>query len=173
MISLMLAMVASAAPQELELKSLKFVAPVNVKAFTVKGSAESARISAELAAGKLMSLSVIIPTSALTTGIGMRDTHMRERIFTAEGGAQPDLEFRASGELSCAQAAECEVPGVLKIQGKEQPLTLKTKLEISGEKLKASGKGEVLLSKYGIALPEHLGVKVQEPVLIEFEAQSK
>jgi polyisoprenoid-binding protein YceI len=103
----------------------------------------------------------------------MRDTHMRERIFTDANGKESDVEFRSTSEIQCANAVECEVSGILKIQGKEQPLTLKTKLDLQNGKLKSEGKAEILLSKYGIALPEHLGVKVQEPVLIEFEAESK
>lgn len=165
--ALLIFAIAQAAPESLELDSLNFTAPVNVKAFTVKGRAETAQIAAEREGAKLKSLLVSIPASALTTGIGMRDSHMRERIFQTPEGALPDLEFRSTAAAACAAGAECEIPGMLKIQGKEQALVLKTRLE---GKI-AIGKAEIFLSKYGIALPEHLGVKVQEPIQIEFKTK--
>ncbi|MEP7365536.1 MAG: YceI family protein [Acidobacteriota bacterium] len=116
-----------------------------------------------------------LPVKALTTGMGLRDEHMRKYIFTTADGAMPDLRFTGENLHCPAQMGRettCPVNGTLSVRGVERPfsLTLKVKQERSApSQFKVSGGASLKLSDYGIERPSQLGVKTEDEVQLHLE----
>src|SRR5438046_1948135 len=77
----------------------EFEAPTNMPAVSVKGksSATQGRVTVSRAPeGMLLEhIDASLPIKSLTTGMAVRDEHMRKLIFTAADGHAPDLPFEA------------------------------------------------------------------------------
>ncbi len=95
----------------LSLGSIEFEAPVNIKALTIHGKANQLTGSLLLDGFNLKEINIKIPVNSLSTGMKVRDKHMRQRIFQTEDGKFPDIEFFSSG-ISCTgqpDNMECDV----------------------------------------------------------------
>ncbi len=79
----------------LGLGSVEFEAPVNIKALSIHGKANQLTGSLLLDGLNLKEINIKIPINSLSTGMKVRDKHMRQRIFQTEDGKFPDIEFLA------------------------------------------------------------------------------
>ena len=66
-----------------------------------------------------------VPVRSLSTGMKMRDEHMRKYIFTTASGEQPDLRFEAEG-MTCTAGTQghefaCRLNGALSFRGVTSP----------------------------------------------------
>ncbi len=84
----------------LSLGSVEFEAPVNIKALSIHGKANQLTGFLLLDGLNLKQINVKIPVNSLSTGMKVRDKHMRQRIFQTEDGKFPDIEFFSSG-INC------------------------------------------------------------------------
>lgn len=160
---------------------VSFDASTNVSAVTVHGksSALRARLTVRQNDGQLeiIEVNATLPVEALSTGMSLRDGHMRKYIFTDGAGKAPELQFRA-GQLSCpfeaGKEASCKVAGALSIRGIEKPVTIDLKIKADTARgYHASGGGIVRLSDYGIERPSQFGVKVEDAVKIHVDFQGR
>lgn len=171
----LLASVPSAFAMEeakLGVSEFKFHAKVNVGAFDIKGDVNQLDGKAELDKNQIKKISMKIPISALTTHIGLRDKHMREKIFTNPKNEAPPILFD-SESVECkpkdakdTQKLNCKVVGSLTIRGVSKPHTLvsEVKTNAKGRPESAEFKSAVKLSAYEIQSPSYMGVKVNDEV---------
>ncbi len=168
-----LAMSATAQAAPVKVGKLAFVAETNVKMFRFAGQASTVQSKVERTGNQLKSLEIRVPIAQLTTGMDIRDKHMRERIFHAPDGSQPDIVFTASAG-GCEQKAPseelCTVTGKLSFRGttKEFPLTLTLK---GGNA--ASGTAVIDVTEFGVK-PEALAwttIRVNPKTKVEFEVE--
>ena len=161
--------------------TLTFDATTNFSAVNVHGKAKTlqARVLLRQAAGQLLieEVTARLPISALTTGMGVRDEHMRKYIFTTSDGKQPDLQFGAANQscdFDAAKETACAVSGQLAVRGVDKPLalTMRIRRERNGA-YRATGEGTVKLSDYGIERPSQFGVKCADEVKIRLEFAGK
>jgi polyisoprenoid-binding protein YceI len=152
-----------------------FLASTNIPAVTVHGKSKEltgfATLQHQHAGLVLEELQARLSVQSLSTGMGLRDRHMRELVFTADGKA-PDLVFRAE-RTECtphAGAFSCSVRGDLSIRGTAKPFdaVLKVREEGSG-RFHAVGEGSVRLKDYGIDPPSQFGVRVKDEIQLKFE----
>ena len=112
----------------------------------------------------------------LSTGLGLRDEHMRKYIFTTGDGKLPDLTFVAD-RTACAPAAAgestCKVSGQLAIRGTTRPFAIALKVNKAGDSYRAAGDGTLKLSAYGIAQPSQFGVTTTDEVKLHLEFTAK
>lgn len=127
----------------------------------------------------LQSIKAILPVNTLTTGMKVRDEHMRKLIFTNSNGEEPDLHFDADN-VTCAPRGSgrefgCAVTGRLQIRGIAKPIevSLRIKQQGAGEVFKVDGDGLVKLSDYGIAPPTQFGVALANEVKFHVELTGK
>jgi polyisoprenoid-binding protein YceI len=120
-----------------------------------------------------------LPVKAISTGMGLRDEHMRKYIFTTPNGAQPDLQFTAAS-LQCpvqpAHETACQISGQLSIRDVTKPfaMTLKIRQDAASPAIfKAAGEATIKLSDYGIERPSQLGVQSQDEVKLALEFTGK
>jgi polyisoprenoid-binding protein YceI len=132
----------------------------------------SARLHAQQSGIVLTEMQAVVPVRTLTTGLGLRDEHMRRYVFATGDGKTPDVRFTGS-EAQCAmpsaQGTTCRVEGQLAIRGDARPFTIGLKLTRDGALYRAVGDGVVKLSDYGIPLPSQLGVSTENEVKLHLE----
>jgi polyisoprenoid-binding protein YceI len=158
--------------------SVEFVATTNLSALTIHGDSRAVRATAavrrEGARLVLQNLDARLPVAQLSTGMAVRDRHMRERIFAAQDGSFPDLTFVAEQAACEAGAPRCLVRGVLSIRGQARPfdawLTLSSP---TSDEIRVAGEGTVKLSDYGIERPRQFGVTVEDAVTIRFKLSGR
>ncbi|HZR30090.1 MAG TPA: YceI family protein [Terriglobales bacterium] len=159
--------------------TVTFVVTTNVPGLSVKGKSEAlhARVLMHRAQQgvTLERVEAWLPVKTMTTGIALRDQHMRQDIFTASGADVPDLHFEA-GNASCAgvvagHEAPCTVSGNLTIRGVPHDFAMALKIHegATAPLLRASGDGLVKLSDYGIEAPTQFGVKTANEVHVHIE----
>lgn len=169
---------AAAAPALVEVHGgiASFDVGTNIPAIRVHGKSSQIEASArvrEQESGILLSdVKAVVPVRTLTTGLGLRDEHMRRYVFATNDGKTPDVRF-TSAEAACAmpsaQATSCRVEGQLAIRGDTRPFIISLKLTRDGALYRAVGDGLVKLSDYGIPLPSQLGVSTENEVKLHLE----
>jgi polyisoprenoid-binding protein YceI len=157
-----------------------FAVDTNISAISVHGKSNALTARLRLRrtpdGAVLEGIEAEVPVKSLGTGMGIRDSHMRKRIFTTEDGQVPDLKF-AADKAVCAKAAArqstCELSGNLAIRGTARPFTVVMKVNEDGDTFRAVGDGTVTLSAYGIERPSQLGVTTADEVKLSFDLTAK
>jgi polyisoprenoid-binding protein YceI len=101
----------------------------------------------------------------LTTGIAMRDKHLREKYL--EVGKYPDAVLTVErGALKVPAGSEVsgEAKGVMKLHGKSKTASFSYKAKKSGSSYIVTGSVHVNIVDYGITIPSFLGVTVKPDV---------
>jgi polyisoprenoid-binding protein YceI len=117
-------------------------------------------------------LEAVVPIKTLSTGMGLRDEHMRKNVFTTADGTLPDMRFVAD-RVVCAGAAGatrvCQLSGQLTIRGSARPFGMALDVKSEGAEFRAVGDGIAKLSTYGIAAPSQLGVTTMDDVKLHVD----
>jgi polyisoprenoid-binding protein YceI len=159
-----------------------FEAGTNISAISVHGKSAGLAGRAQVRqSGDVITieqLEATLPVKTITTGLGLRDEHMRKYVFTAGDGAAPDLKYtgdRADCSPVPGRGGEsiCTVSGLLAIRGTERPFAITLKVKKAGDAYRAAGDGTVKLSTYGIARPSQLGVTTTDDVKLHLEFTAK
>lgn len=172
---------ASVPASELRVESgaVTFLAGTNVSAITVHGKSDrleaAGTIRSEAERLVLERVTARLDPRTLSTGMGIRDQHMREKILQTPDGQMPELRFEMPGAtcpLPGVKPAVCELNGTFFLRGSGQPFQMTVKLRPEGKAGSAwrvAGEGYLKLSAYGIEPPSQLGVKVQDSVAVKLE----
>ena len=127
-----------------------FAVPTSISADTVHGKSKAftaaAKIRYQDKSLVVEQLQAKLPIHSLSTGMVVRDGHMRKLVFTASDGTTPDLVFQA-GRTECGlEGADfvCQVQGDLSIRGLGRPFTAALKVRGDGAgKFRGTGDGLV------------------------------
>jgi polyisoprenoid-binding protein YceI len=170
-------LVAADAERQVEVRNgtAKFETATNMPAIRVHGTSNQLRASARLRESGgtviLEGLEATLPVASLSTGLGLRDTHMRKYIFTTVEGNVPDVRFVAP-RAECSpsgKALTCSVAGELAIQGRSRPLTIVLNVRNESGSFRAVGDAVAKLSTYDIEAPSQFGVKTHDDVRLRLE----
>jgi polyisoprenoid-binding protein YceI len=111
-------------------------------------------------------LVVTVPLQNVSTGIGLRDTHMHTKYLeiakypNAELSVpRAGLQFPKEGETVDATA-----PGTMTIHGTSKPVTFHYKVVRHGAVYEVSGDVQLNMNDYAITPPNYLGITVKPPV---------
>jgi polyisoprenoid-binding protein YceI len=112
---------------------------------------------------------VTVPLANLTTGISLRDKHMREKYLQV--GSYPDaqLEVARAAIVVPKQGAESsgDVPGVLRLHGQNKSVTVHYSAKRDGDTLHVNGALHVNMNDFGIEVPKYLGITVKPEVDVD------
>jgi polyisoprenoid-binding protein YceI len=161
-----------------------FDVKTNVSAVSVHGKSD--RLNAHLQVrqeGQQLTLENIearLDPKTISTGMSLRDDHMRSKIFTTQDGKIPELVFRAE-RVTCAapasgQQASCDVAGTFFVRDIGRPLRMGLKLRSDGKQsdsYRVNGEGVVDLNHYEIEPPSQLGVRVANVVRLRVDFLAK
>jgi polyisoprenoid-binding protein YceI len=111
-------------------------------------------------------LIVSVPLSPLTTGIELRDKHMREKYL--EVGKYPTAELRvpkASIHLpEDGQTSSGDATGTMKLHGRTKSVPFHYEAKRNGPAYVAKGSVRVNMKAFGIEVPSYMGVTVKPDV---------
>ncbi len=119
-----------------------------------------------LAEEKDEALVLTVPLGNVSTGIGLRDTHMREKYLeTAKYPTAQLVVPRASLQFPADGASvEATAPGTLTLHGTSRPVSFHYKAAKNGATYDVQGDVRVNMNDYGITTPSYLGITVKPPV---------
>lgn len=116
------------------------------------------------------------PLDSLTTGISLRDRHMKEKYL--ETGKYPKAEFtltelKLPAPLVAGDGEAKGIPfkGTLSVHGVPQPVTGTVDIEREGAKAEMDFKFNTTIPSHKIELPSFMGVTVAEDVEITVEVE--
>ncbi len=145
--------------------TVKFVATTNIGAISIHGqsNALTGHVSAQPVGNQILvdQLEAHVDPKSLSTGMSLRDQHMRNKIF-AVGEALPELKFSAT-KLQCphpelAKESTCAVQGTFSMRGISKPFAITLKVRQAGQgAFKVSGEGSLKLTAFGVEPPCQLG----------------
>jgi polyisoprenoid-binding protein YceI len=161
--------------------TVKFTAATNIFALTVHGQSNqmtaSLRLRKDTSGVELENVHARIDPKTFTTGMSLRDQHLRKKVFSLENDSMPELQFLsdkiACPELPAGRNTVCPASGQLTLRGVARPFTINLSVTNDGRGYRISGTGVVKLSAYGIEPPCQLGVCVTDEVKLNLEFQAK
>jgi len=112
------------------------------------------------------SLAVIVPLRNLSTGIALRDRHMKEKYLETDKYPTAELKV-ARGELKVPAAGGIEentANGLLTLHGSEKKVPFKYRATESGGAYTIDGSLHVNMGDFGIATPTFMGATVRPDV---------
>jgi polyisoprenoid-binding protein YceI len=111
-------------------------------------------------------LVLTVPLAHVTTGIGLRDTHMREKYLEADKYPNAELAVPRAGLKfpSDGESVDATAPGTMNIHGTSKPVTFHYKAVRHGATYEVSGDVHLNMNDYGITTPSYLGITVKPPV---------
>ncbi|MGP7961269.1 YceI family protein [Sanguibacter sp. A247] len=134
---------------------------------TVVGRTESVTGTVTVADGSLTAVDATVDVASIATGVGPRDSFMRELLETE---THPTATFRIDAPVtlpSLETGGSIEVPGVLTLRGTEHPLTFTLDVVRDGDGLRAAGSAPVTFSDLGLEAPSLGFVEVEDAGTLE------
>jgi polyisoprenoid-binding protein YceI len=111
-----------------------------------------------------------VDLQTLDTGIGLRNTHLREKYLEVGKGAGFDRavlsDIVVSGADLAGRSGKGTFKGTLALHGTRKPIAGDLRLTPSGDHVKVDATFPVQLPDFGIAEPRYLGVGVRDQVQV-------
>lgn len=111
-------------------------------------------------------LKVTVPLASLTTGIGLRDRHMREKYLQVDKfpDAVLELPWSAVKLPENGQTSEGTAQGKMSLHGKSKDVQVKYRILRTGNSFQVTGNIPLNIKDYDIDVPSYLGVTVQPDI---------
>ncbi len=119
---------------------------------------------------------VSVPLSKLTTGIDLRDKHLKEKYLNVAQFPNAELTIaRTALKIAPAGDVSGDAEGSLKIHGQAKNVKFHFDAKRDGTTFHVSTKFTINILDFGIEKPSHLGVGVKPDIEIEakFDAEDK
>lgn len=164
MAGLLLLAFASAAPSQAAVSSASQSA-VSFKAagpgMTIEGTTSSLSVVEQDG-----TVTITVPLANLTTGIALRDSHMRDKYLEVQKYPTAVLTVaRSAMQLPAAGAqGHGDSPASIQIHGQTRPCTVHYDVTADGAGFAVKGKLQVNMNAFGITVPSYLGVTVKPDV---------
>lgn len=108
-----------------------------------------------------------IDLAKLSTGIEMRDEHMKEKYLEVAKHPKAIVRFK---DIDVKDgAAKGAIPAELELHGQKKPITMDAELKDG----KATGKFKIKLSDYAIEIPKYSGITIADDVDVTIESVLK
>jgi len=118
---------------------------------------------------------VVVQLTAMTTGMSLRDKHMKEKYLEVQKFpdaelvvSRADLKFPAAGAT-----VKAETNGLLKLHGVNKSTKFTYSATKEGELYKVTGTVRVSMKNHDIPEPSYLGVKVKDEVDVSIQFNVK
>jgi polyisoprenoid-binding protein YceI len=118
---------------------------------------------------------VIVPLANLSTGISLRDKHMRDKYLDVAHFPNAELQVqRASLRIPAVGAdATADGQGTFKLHGKSKAVSYHYTAKHDASGFTVTGTVHVNITDYGIEQPSYLGVSVKPGVDVSVSFQAK
>jgi len=109
---------------------------------------------------------ITVPLANLTTGISLRDRHMKEKYLEVAKYPTATLTVaRSALKLpSGGDKVEADAPSTVNIHGQARPVTVHYEAKRDGSAFATRGKFHINMTEFGITVPSYLGVTVKPDI---------
>ena len=109
---------------------------------------------------------ITVPLANLSTGIGLRDRHMKEKYLEVPKYPSATLSVaRSALKLPAAgDKVEMDVPSTVNLHGQARPVTVHYEAKRDGASVVSRGTFRINMNDFGITVPVYLGVTVKPDV---------
>ena len=118
-----------------------------------------------------------VDLTGIDTGIGLRNTHTREKYLEVQKGPEYATarltDIVLEGTSSEAPEGDVTFKGVFHLHGQNQPIEGKARLLKEGAGYRVTASFPVEVQAYGIEKPRYLGVGVKDVVQVNVELQAE
>jgi len=151
--------VAAAAPLKVKDASIVFSAKANI-GMVIDGTTSAIAVSED---AKSVTLTVATPT--LTTGLELRDKHMRETYLETTKFPEAKLVLEKSC-LAFPEAGEKsgDCPGAFTLHGETKNVTVKYKAKVAAGATEVDASFLANFTDHGVKEPKYLGIRVKPEV---------
>lgn len=184
-LTLSLRAIAATGPLALELgkstSKVEFLAIGKPAALKIRGNvAQDAKtpLKGQLdLAGTALSGTATLSLSSLTTGIGLRDSHMKDNYLHVAKFPEASIvldKISLPAPFSTGDSTTgTDFSGKLLLHGVEKPIAGTAQISKKGETLGVKFAFKLKLSDHAIDIPSYLGIKVADEVEITAESEGK
>lgn len=119
-------------------------------------------------------VNVVVPLDTVSTGIDLRDRHMKEKYL--EVGKFPNAQLtvpRAALKFPAGGAVTADVDGTMSIHGVTRPVKVHYTATPSAKGIDVNGTTHVNMGEYGIQVPSYAGVTVKPDVDLKVSFTAK
>jgi polyisoprenoid-binding protein YceI len=111
-------------------------------------------------------LVVTVGLANLTTGISLRDHHMRDKYLEVPKFPSAVLSVARSALTVPAAGGqvEADAPATLTLHGQTRPVTVHYSTKLDGSSFTTQGRFHINMNDFGITVPTYLGVTVKPEV---------
>ncbi|MCL2448405.1 MAG: YceI family protein [Polyangiaceae bacterium] len=111
-------------------------------------------------------ISITVALANLSTGISLRDHHMRDKYLEIPRFPTAVLTVsRAALQVPApGTQAEADVPATLTLHGQSRPVTVHYSTKSEGNSFSTVGKFRINMNDFGISVPTYLGVTVKPDI---------
>ncbi len=109
---------------------------------------------------------VIVPLKNLSTGISLRDKHMKEKYLETEKFSRAELRVRRADLKVPAPGGreETSAKALLKLHGQEKPVVFNYRASEAGGVYRVDGSLRLNIAEFGISTPSFMGVTMRPDV---------
>lgn len=156
--------------------SVAVVCPLTVGgSFEARTASLSGRLAPDAAQPGRLTGELVVDLATLDSGIGLRNTHMRENyleVGRGEGYRRAVLrDIVLSGDVATLSGA-ATFTATLLVHGAERPVRGEARLTRAGDGVRVEASFPVVLPDHDIAKPRYLGVGVRDEVQVKVKFQA-
>ncbi|MGE0631173.1 MAG: YceI family protein [Pseudobdellovibrionaceae bacterium] len=161
---------SSAASSKISLEgSVSFLAIGKPSFLKIKGKGDSLKGKAEVA-GSQVTGEFQFPLKNLSTGINMRDEHMKDKYLQVSQFPNATLKITkldlpVDFDVKNSELKDQKFEGTMQIHGKEKPIA--GTANFNGKDSTLTAKMNLKISDYGVDIPSYMGITVSEDVEVE------
>jgi polyisoprenoid-binding protein YceI len=109
---------------------------------------------------------ITVPLANLSTGIGLRDRHMRDKYLEVPKYPSATLSVARSALKvpSAGDKVQMDVPSTVTLHGQARPVTVHYEAKRDGATVLSHGSFRINMTDFGVVVPVYLGVTVKPEV---------
>jgi polyisoprenoid-binding protein YceI len=151
---------------------IRVVCPLTVGGvFETKTTSIAGTVGVEAGSPAVLSGELRVDLATLDTGIGLRNTHLREKYLEVGRGAEFASAILSAVRLEKAGGStfrgHTPFTGMLLLHGTRRPVAGQAEIQSEGNGVRVVASFPVRIDDYGIAPPRYLGVGVKNEVQVK------
>lgn len=139
---------------------VRFLARITGGTFTATNKAVSGHLGTN-DEGVVSAGAVVVKAAAFETGIGMRDTHMREKYLEADKCPVIALDLKGA---KLPLSGEADVEGTMEAHCVKKPVKVRVKVAANGDSYLATSSFPLEITQFGIPQPKMAVVKMETTI---------
>jgi polyisoprenoid-binding protein YceI len=162
---------ADPAALQLAHADVRVVCPLTIGgSFTARTTAASGSVALAAAHPPAYQGDIVVDLRTLDTGIGLRNTHLRERYLEVDKGDGYDKAVVSGIQLPDVDASTFEgrtsFTATMRLHGTTKPIAGQLQIRREPSSIRVDAAFPLMLTDYGIAKPQYLGVGVRNEIQI-------